>query len=328
MAPLVPRMQVFEFADFPWFPNFLRAYFQAALTAAWTTHVPILQRSSPAQIVARLLSAHLGSTVHDYIFIDFCAGGGGPTPSIERHLNQTIQSSSSPPSSSQRQQNHHPSLAPEPSPSPEPVHFVLTDLHPHTDLWAQAAAQSPNLSYVPYPVDAARAPPRDELVLPPPHGGARRRAGEEKKKKVFRLFNLAFHHFDDGLAMRILKDTLDGGGDGFGIFELQDRGVAGFLACCLFGIGTLIMAPYYALLWGQPLALFFTYVVPILPAVLVFDGWMSCLRTRTPDEVESLLRTCGAEGGEEEIAKWEIRSGREVFMWPVGRVNWIICVKR
>lgn len=88
------------------------------------------------------------------------------------------------------------------------------------------------------------------------------------------------------------------------------------------------MAPYYALLWGAPMALFFTYVVPILPVVLVFDGWMSCLRTRTPDEVEALLRTCGAEGGEEEIAKWEIRSGSEVFMWPVGRLNWIICAKR
>jgi hypothetical protein len=110
------------------------------------------------------------------------------------------------------------------------------------------------------------------------------------------------------------------------IFELQDRGIAGFIACCLFGIGTFIMAPYYAVLWGSPLALFFTYVVPVLPAVLVFDGWMSCLRTRTPDEVEALLRTCGAD--EAEIAKWEVKSGSEVFMWPVGSVNWVIGVKR
>ena len=94
----------------------------------------------------------------------------------------------------------------------------------------------------------------------------------------------------------------------------------------LFGVGTLIMAPYYALLWGAPLALFFTYVVPILPVVLVFDGWMSCLRTRTADEVEALLRTCGAP--EAEIAKWELKSGSESFMWPVGNVNWVICVKK
>jgi hypothetical protein len=118
----------------------------------------------------------------------------------------------------------------------------------------------------------------------------------------------------------------EGYADGNRIFELQDRGVAGFLACCLFGIGTMVMAPYYAFLWGAPMALFWTYVVPVLPFVLVFDGWMSCLRTRTPDEVQVLLRTCGAD--EAEIAKWELKSGNETFMWPVGRVNWVICVKR
>ena len=113
---------------------------------------------------------------------------------------------------------------------------------------------------------------------------------------------------------------------GDSIFELQDRGISGFLSCLLFGVGTLVMAPYYALLWGAPMALFFTYVVPILPVVLVFDGWMSCLRTRTADEVEALLRTCGAPA--DEIAKWELKSGSESFMWPVGNVNWVICVKK
>ncbi|KAK3303230.1 uncharacterized protein B0T15DRAFT_401767 [Chaetomium strumarium] len=298
MGPLIPRMHVFEIADYPWVPSFLRGYFQAGLTAAWTIHVPFLQSSSPAQVVAHLLSTQLGSTLRSHIFIDFCAGGGGPTPSIEHHLNQSL------------------SAGKKSDAAAEPIQFVLTDLHPHTDLWTRAAAKSPNISYVSDPVDAARVP-RDLI------GGYRREG-----KKVFRLFNLAFHHFDDELARRILRDTVDGGGDGFGIFELQDRGIAGFTACCLFGLGILIVAPYYAWLWRAPLALFFTYAVPILPFVLVFDGWMSCLRTRTPDEVEALLRTCGAEGGEKEIAKWEVKSGSEMFMWPVGKVNWIICVKR
>lgn len=109
---------------------------------------------------------------------------------------------------------------------------------------------------------------------------------------------------------------------------MQDRGIAGFVACCLLGVGIMILAPYYALLWGEPMALVFTYLLPVLPVTLVFDGWMSCLRTRTPDEIEALLRTCGAEGGEREIAKWEIKSGSEMFMWPVGYVDWFICVKR
>jgi hypothetical protein len=60
------------------------------------------------------------------------------------------------------------------------------------------------VGYVPYPVDAANVP--EELV------GRYRGEG----KRVFRLFNLAFHHFDDGLARRILRGTVEGAGAGEG----------------------------------------------------------------------------------------------------------------
>jgi hypothetical protein len=153
--------------------------------------------------VSHLLRTHLSRSLHTYTFIDFCAGGGGPTPSIERHLNQTLRQGKK-------------DSKDDPAPEPEPVHFVLTDLHPHTELWAQAAAKSPFLSYVPEPVDAAKAP-RD-LLRRFAAGGEGTGAGSQGqgRKKVFRLFNLAFHHFDDGLARRILRDTVEGGGDGFG----------------------------------------------------------------------------------------------------------------
>lgn len=83
------------------------------------------------------------------------------------------------------------------------VQFVLTDLHPHLEAWRAAAAKSENLTFVAEAVDAARAP--------------RGLLGEgEVEKKVFRLFNLAFHHFDDGLAAEILRNTLETA-DGFGL---------------------------------------------------------------------------------------------------------------
>lgn len=160
--------------------------------------VPLLQTSSPAQVVAHLLRTHLGPNLHSHIFIDFCAGGGGPTPSIERHLNTTT--------TTKQQTNGNRA-------SQEPLHFVLTDLHPHADMWAQAAAQAAApgaISYVAEPVDAADVP--RELIRR--YTGAGGGAGGEKK--VFRLFNLAFHHFDDELARRILSDTVEGGGEGFG----------------------------------------------------------------------------------------------------------------
>ncbi|KAK3945679.1 hypothetical protein QBC46DRAFT_302907 [Diplogelasinospora grovesii] len=339
MAPLVPRMHLFEIDDQPWFPAMFRARVQAALTIAWTFKVPGLQKTSPARMVASLLSSNLGSSVRDYVFIDFCAGGGGPTPSIEKHLNQSLDSSSSAisrPSSSSSTGPKGPSYAAIVAEGPavtngtngssapnghstttsdQPVRFVLTDLHPHVEDWQKAASASPNLSYIPDSVDAANAPA--DLV------GRYKRDG----KKVFRLFNLAFHHFDDPLARAILKNTVETS-DGFGIFELQERNFSSFLTCCAFGLGIMLVAPYYAWVWRSPMTLFFTYIVPILPFVLVFDGWMSALRTRTPDEVEVLLRTCGA-GTPEEISKhWEVRSGKSMFLWPFGYLNWIIVLRK
>jgi len=87
-------------------------------------------------------------------------------------------------------------------------------------------------------------------------------------------------------------------------------------------------APYYAWIWRSPATLIFTYLIPILPFVLVFDGWVSSLRTRTPEEVEVLLRSCGAEGGDAELSRWEIKSGRDRHLWPTGYLNWIVCVKK
>jgi hypothetical protein len=171
-----------------------------------SSQIPILQRSSPARLVAQVLSKKLNTSIRDYVFIDFCAGGGGPTPAIEQELNRSLDSpSSSPtlaPSAAPTINGVPPSYA-EVAAAPAPVRFVLTDLHPHVADWRKAAAASPNLSYVAESVDAAHAPA--DLV------GRYKSQGQ----KVFRLFNLAFHHFDDPLAKAILKNTVETS-DGFG----------------------------------------------------------------------------------------------------------------
>lgn len=138
-------------------------------------------------------------------------------------------------------------------------------------------------------------------------------------KKVMRLFNLAFHHFDDDLARDILRDTVRTS-HGFAIFELQDRSLAGMISVCMLGVASIVMAPAFAWKWRSPASLAFSWLLPVLPFVLVFDGIVSCLRTRTPGEVESLLRGCGAD-----TSSWEIRSGRCKFIWPCGYLNWVIC---
>jgi hypothetical protein len=298
----------------------------------WTTFIPFIEPLSPAQHAARILKEKLGPAIRDYVFIDFCAGGGGPTPSIEQELNKRLgenRKDTGRRSDSSDAPSYAEVAAPEPTPATdsskdtiavasttvEPVQFVLTDLHPHVQNWAEAAARSPNMHYESFPVDASAAPP--SLI------NRHKRAS----KKIFRLFNLAFHHFDDPLAKAILKNTVETS-DGFAILELQDRSFSAFVSCCAFGLGIMVLAPVYAWKWRSPATLFFSWILPILPFVLVFDGWISSLRSRTPEEVEALLRTCGAEGGEEELKLWELRSGEEVFLWPFGTLHWIICTKR
>ncbi|KAI1124575.1 hypothetical protein F5Y10DRAFT_249142 [Nemania abortiva] len=309
MTPWIPRLHLFEIADQSWFPPFLRAYVQTGLTHTWTTKLPLLQSCSPATLVANILRRELDGSVSSYAYIDFCAGAGGPTPYIEQALNQQLSTTTTTLSNGSSPAPSYAAVAAQNGPQREGVKFVLTDLHPHVESWEKAARQSPHLTYVSTSVDAAAAPP--ELIMQSKAGG----------KGVFRLFNLAFHHFDDGLARAILKNTVETS-DGFGIFELQSRTFSSFVSCMLFGFFILLIAPL--LYWWSPQILFFVYIVPIVPFVLVFDGLISSLRTRTADEVEVLLRTCGAG----DATDWVVNSGSETFLWPSGHLTWVICTKK
>lgn len=161
---------------------------------AWTLSLPLIQPSSPAKLVASTISRILGARVSDYTYVDFASGAGGPTPYIEQALNKEILIRSS--SSSNN--------------AIEPVKFVLTDLKPHTEAWKTLSAKSDNLSYVARGVDAANAPRDllDGVVTEGVDGDGK------EKKKVMRLFSLAFHHFDDDLASKILENTAETA-DGF-----------------------------------------------------------------------------------------------------------------
>jgi hypothetical protein len=80
------------------------------------------------------------------------------------------------------------------------VKFVLTDLHPHIPDWTEASKRSENLSFVSESVDASNAPAS---------------LNAKDGKRIFRLYNLAFHHFDNKLGSDILRNTLETA-DGFG----------------------------------------------------------------------------------------------------------------
>ncbi len=163
--------------------------------------------------------------------VDFCAGAGGPTPVIARvanaqraHNRMTVTAAAAAPADDVGEGQR----ARPPSPSslspPSPLLFVLTDLHPHLGAWQQAAAAArPYVGYVPQSVDAANAPAKDKLaraiVMDGGHSLLRQQQQQKQQQqqqqpqqpRVIRLFCLAFHHFDDSLARKILLDAMKHG---------------------------------------------------------------------------------------------------------------------
>lgn len=184
----------------PRFPQYLREKVQSCLTLCWQFRVPVIQKASPAQLVASTLYRTLSDNVTNYTYVDFCAGAGGPTPYIEKDLNAQLSSNASEGSPIDNK-----GLTPRSPGIVKPakrgdVKFILTDLHPHIPDWTEASKRSENLSFVSESVDAANAP------------ASLNASGDQK---IFRLYNLAFHHFEDPLGSAILRNTLETA-DGFG----------------------------------------------------------------------------------------------------------------
>ncbi|MEZ4236208.1 MAG: class I SAM-dependent methyltransferase [Myxococcota bacterium] len=145
-----------------------------------------------------------------------------------------------------------------------PVH--CTDLYPHQGALARAASMSGGrLSWTPEPVDARAVP--DGLQGP-------------------RTLVNAFHHFEPCDARRILEDAV-AAREPIGVFELvgrQPHAVPGVLGLPL---ATMALLPLMRPFRWEWLAL--TYLVPLLPLTVMWDGLVSCLRVYSPAELAALV---------------------------------------
>lgn len=147
--------------------------------------------------------------------MDFASGAGGPTPYIEEHLNRDIRERKKVDKTSEEERDNAQGHEDEEEDGSdqdqdseaEEIKFVLTDISPHVAAWEKAAKRSKNISFIPQSVDATNAPSQETLLKDVVVKG-------KNHKKVMRLFSLAFHHFDDDLAGKVLENTIETA-DGF-----------------------------------------------------------------------------------------------------------------
>jgi len=166
----------------------------------------------------------------------------------------------------------------------ERVRIVMTDWYPNVQAFRRSSAQARGLDFLDQPVDA-RAVPRE--------------------LKGLRTLFLCFHHFREDDAKGILQDAIHAG-QPVAIFEAQDRSLVSLLAMAFSPITLLLCTPLIRPWNGW--RLLFTYLIPILPMLVLWDGVVSSLRTYSESELRDLVHGCeGASSYDWDIQK--VKSG-------------------
>lgn len=118
----------------------------------------------------------------------------------------------------------------------------------------------------------------------------------------FRTFFNAFHHFRPADASRILADAVRAR-QPIGIFELVSREpftlVALLLSPLFLALTLPFLRPFH---WSW---LLFTYLVPVIPLFVLWDGLVSWLRVYSPAELREMVSQLGASD----------------YAWQIGRIR-------
>ncbi len=169
--------------------------------------------------------------------------------------------------------------------------MLLTDLHPGT-----AGAQLPaRVAAHPESVNACAVPA--ELV------------------GIRTIFD-GFHHLRPEVGEAVLKDAVDQGVP-IGVFEVVERNVLAMLGMVLLvPVAVWILTPFVRpFTWWR---LLLTYIVPVAPAAVTFDGVVSCMRVYEVPELEAMSARADPERAFE-WRTWEQKDGLMTVTALIGR---------
>ncbi len=129
----------------------------------------------------------------------------------------------------------------------------------------------------------------------------------------FRTIFSSFHHFPKREAIGILQNAVDNR-QGIGVFEAARRHPLTMAFTVFMFLGALVATPFMRpFRWDR---LFWTYVLPVIPFTLFWDGLMSCLRAYSSQQLHEMIASVDAHG-----YRWEVgeeAAGFAVVTYLVG----------
>jgi hypothetical protein len=157
--------------------------------------------------------------------------------------------------------------------------IILTDFYPNLDAFRRTQSLAPEtFEYIPEPVDAMAV---------------------TQTLKGLRTQFLSLHHFKPEQVRAILQNAIDNH-QPIAIFEGQQRTVKSMIPMLFSPISVLLSTPFIRPI--KPGRFLFTYVIPVLPLFIMWDGVVSVLRTYTVEELNSII----LELNHHEEFDWEV----------------------
>ncbi len=176
-----------------------------------------------------------------------------------------------------------------------PVTATLTDLYPNITAFRKTEALANEISHLETSVDATQVTP---------------------DLKGFRTLFNGFHHFSPEKAGKILENAARTR-QGIAVLELVDRSAFGF-----FSVATLLIAVPMLTPFMRPFRvsrLVFTYLVPVLPFLMLWDGWVSCFRVYSLEELKVLTDGIRVNGYTWEMGKLQVGNSPAAVTYLMGR---------
>ena len=159
-----------------------------------------------------------------------------------------------------------------------PPEVLLTDKYPTTTKVQDVQSPTTNrIHFLRDSIDATRIP---------------------KYLRGFRTLFSSFHHLNPDEARSLLQDSVNKR-QAIGVFEAPARHTLTLLALLLIPIAAWLFVPYRRpFRWSR---LLWTYLIPVIPFVLFFDGLISCLRAYSIGELHEMTSGLASSG-----YRWEI----------------------